>query len=52
MKKNLVGLALYAASVPLAFVTVYASYAIFVVIPLQYILPQQRHQAEPSASGS
>jgi uncharacterized membrane protein len=52
VKKNLAGLALYAASVPLAFVTVYASYAIFVVIPLQYILPQQRHDADVSAAGS
>ena len=49
VKKNLAGLSLYAASVPLAFVSVYISYAIFVAIPIQYILPQQRAVTSPGS---
>ncbi len=41
-RKNLVSLPTYASSVPLAFVWIWASLAIFVVIPLLYFLPEAR----------
>ena len=41
-RKNLVSLLTYASSVPLAFVWIWASLAIFVVIPLLYFLPESR----------
>jgi uncharacterized membrane protein len=40
--KSLVGVTLYTASVPLAFVSVYASFAIFILIPLAYFLPDRK----------
>ncbi len=41
-RKNLLSLLLYASSIPLAFVWMWASVAIFVVIPLLYFLPEAR----------
>jgi uncharacterized membrane protein len=40
--KSLVGVSLYSASVPLAFVSVYASFAIFILIPLAYFFPDRK----------
>jgi uncharacterized membrane protein len=40
--KNIIGVSLYTASVPLAFVSVYASFAIFILIPLAYFLPDRK----------
>ncbi len=39
LKKSLVGTSLYTASVPLAFVSIYISMAIFVTIPAIFFLP-------------
>ena len=41
-RKNLLSSLTYASSVPLAFVWIWASLAIFVVIPLLYFLPEAR----------
>jgi hypothetical protein len=40
IKKDLVFTTIYAASVPLAFVTVYAAMAIFVLVPGFYFFPE------------
>jgi hypothetical protein len=41
-RKAAFSISLYAASVALAFVSVYASFAIFVLIPLLYFWPESR----------
>ncbi len=41
-RKNLVTFALYVAAVPLAYVSIWLSYAIFMVIPLAYFIPEHR----------
>jgi uncharacterized membrane protein len=40
-RKNVMGTLLYAASAGLAFVSVYASYVIFILIPVFYFLPER-----------
>ena len=40
-RKNAFSLGLYASSVPLAYVSVYASFFIFVLIPAMYFLPEK-----------
>ncbi len=40
-RSNLISLTLYLLSIPLAFVSVYASYAIFVGIPVWYFIPER-----------
>jgi uncharacterized membrane protein len=40
LRKNIFGVVLYAASVPLAFVSVYLSMAIFVIVPAVFFLPE------------
>lgn len=40
--KSLVGTAIYAASVPLAFVSVYLAFACFAVVPAMFFLPDSR----------
>jgi uncharacterized membrane protein len=42
LRKNLISMAFYAASVPLAFVSGYLSFAIFVLIALAYFLPEPK----------
>ena len=42
LRKNAYSTALYAISVLLAYVSVYASFAIFVLIPLLYFLPERK----------
>jgi uncharacterized membrane protein len=44
VRQAMVSTVLYALSVPLAFVSVYASFAIFVLIPIIYFLPRRRAQ--------
>jgi uncharacterized membrane protein len=41
-RKNLLSAALYLASVPLAYVSIYASFFIFALIPAMYFLPEAR----------
>jgi uncharacterized membrane protein len=41
-RKNLFSAVLYLASVPLAYVSVYASFFIFALIPAMYFLPEKR----------
>jgi uncharacterized membrane protein len=41
-RKNLLSAALYFASVPLAYVSIYASFFIFALIPAMYFLPEPR----------
>jgi len=41
-RKNAFSTALYAASVPLAYVSIYASFFIFVLIPAMYFLPEKK----------
>ena len=41
-RKNAFSGALYLLSVPLAYVSVYASFAIFIVIPAMYFLPEKK----------
>ena len=41
-RKNAISGALYLLSVPLAYVSVYASFAIFIVIPATYFLPEKK----------
>jgi uncharacterized membrane protein len=48
--KNVIGVSLYTASVPLAFISVYASFAIFVLIPLAYFIPDRKLEELASAS--
>jgi uncharacterized membrane protein len=40
LRKNIIGAALYAASVPLAFVSVYIAMAIFLIVPAMFFLPE------------
>ena len=42
LRKSTYSTALYAASVPLAYVSVYAAFAIFVLIPVLYFLPERK----------
>ncbi len=41
-RKNVFSAALYLSSVPLAYVSVYASFFIFALIPARYFLPEKR----------
>jgi uncharacterized membrane protein len=41
-RKNAVSLVLYLSSVPLAYVSIYASFFVFVLIPALYFLPEKR----------
>lgn len=41
-RKNLFSNLLYAASVPLAFVSIYLSFLIFILIPVLYFLPERK----------
>lgn len=43
-RSNLVSTFLYLASIPLAFVSVYLSFAIFIGIPIWYFLPDRFHK--------
>ena len=43
-KSNLISTLLYLFSVPLAFVSIYLSYIIFIGIPIWYFLPDRFHQ--------
>lgn len=45
-RKNALSAGLYFASVPLAYVSVYASYFIFVLIPAMYFLPEKKLAGE------
>src|SRR5581483_619253 len=40
LQKNVIGVALYAASVPLAYLSVYISMLIFTVVPAMFFLPE------------
>jgi uncharacterized membrane protein len=40
--KGIASIGLYAAAAPLAYVSIYASYAIFVLIPVSYFLPDRK----------
>jgi uncharacterized membrane protein len=51
--KGVLSGALYAAAAPLAYVSIYASYAVFVLIPISYFLPDRKLVdafAEPAAA--
>jgi uncharacterized membrane protein len=39
-RKNLVGMALYLSAASIAFISVYISFAIFMIVPVMYFLPQ------------
>jgi uncharacterized membrane protein len=43
-RSNMISTLLYLMSIPLAFVSVYLSFAIFVGIPLWYFLPERFHK--------
>ena len=43
--KNAIAAALYLASVPLAYVTIYASFCIFILLPALYFLPEKNWRA-------
>lgn len=43
-RSNLVSTSLYLLSIPLAFVSVYISYFIFIAIPVWYFIPDKFHQ--------
>jgi uncharacterized membrane protein len=43
-QSNLVSTGLYLATIPLAFVSVYFSFAIFIGIPIWYFLPERLHR--------
>jgi len=47
IRKSVISTGLYALAVPLAFVSIYLSFAIFVLIPVIYFLPQKRAVAVP-----
>jgi uncharacterized membrane protein len=40
--KSIYSTSLYAASVPLAYVSIYLAYAIFILIPIVYFLPERK----------
>lgn len=46
-KSNLVSTMLYLISIPLAYVSVYLSYIIFIGIPVWYFLPDKFHKQKP-----
>lgn len=41
---NLVSTLLYLATIPLAYISVYLSFAVFVAIPVWYFLPDRFHK--------
>jgi hypothetical protein len=41
-RRNALTAVLYLLSVPLAYVTIYASFCIFVLLPAMYFLPEER----------
>jgi uncharacterized membrane protein len=41
-RKNAVAVVLYFLSVPLAYLTIYASFSIFILLPAMYFLPEKR----------
>jgi hypothetical protein len=41
-RKNLLTAGLYASAVPLAYVSVWASFAIYVLIPALYFMPERK----------
>jgi len=43
-RSNMVSVSLYALSIPLALLSVYASYLIFIAIPLWYFMPDKFHK--------
>lgn len=47
LRKSAYSTALYAASVPLAYVSVYFAFGIFVLIPVLYFLPERRLAEQP-----
>jgi uncharacterized membrane protein len=47
LRKNLISMAFYAASVPLAFISGYLSFVIFVLIALAYFLPEPKLTGRP-----
>jgi uncharacterized membrane protein len=47
LRKTIAGTALYAASVPLAFVSVYISMVIFVIVPAMFFLPEVLPESLP-----
>jgi len=42
LNKNLISVAIYASSIPLAYISVYLSYFIFVLIPALYFMPERK----------
>ncbi|HVI77303.1 MAG TPA: hypothetical protein VM715_03925, partial [Candidatus Acidoferrum sp.] len=42
LRKNLLSLSLYLSSAPLAYVSIYASFFVFVLIPAIYFLPERK----------
>jgi uncharacterized membrane protein len=47
LRKSMLGTALYAASVPLAYVSVYISMAIFAIVPAMFFLPEALPKSLP-----
>ena len=47
LRKNLFSTALYASSVPIAFVSVNLSFAVFLLIPVLYFLPERKLEEAP-----
>ncbi|MEA2953888.1 MAG: potassium channel family protein [Alphaproteobacteria bacterium] len=52
LRKTIIGSALYAASVPLAFLSVYMSLAIFLIVPAMFFLPEVLPKKLPEALDS
>jgi len=52
LRKSAYSTVLYAASVPLAYVSVYLAFGIFVLIPVLYFLPERRLAEQAEDSGN
>lgn len=50
--KNVISALLYTATVPLAYISVYLAYAVFVLIPVLYFLPERQLAEHAGASPS
>jgi len=52
LRKSSYSTALYAASVPLAYVSIYLAFGIFVLIPILYFLPERKLAEQPEGEAT
>jgi uncharacterized membrane protein len=42
--KNIIGVSLYASSICFAYISIYLSFAVFIIVPAMYFMPQKEEQ--------